>query len=279
VASVWDAASTGTAPPDFPEVEAAGDGERARYYTEADGVRASYQPSNGMLSVLSTPSGESWYWADDAATLPFLDAAEPMRQILHWWLGDRGILMLHGGAVGTPQGGVLVTGPNGSGKSTVALASLGSALRYAGDDYVAVVAGPPPHLYSLYNSGKLERHHMSLFEHRLPRLPRAEEVADEKAVIFVGRLYPDCVIPDFPLRAIVVPTVTPRTEARLCELPRMRALAALAPTTLLQHHPPQRDALAAMGSLVRELPTLSLEIGSDLESIPLAILSFLEGAR
>jgi hypothetical protein len=278
VISVWDSASTGTRPPGFPDVETGRDGERARYYAETDGIRASYQPSNGMLSVLSASIGESWYWADDAAALPFLDAAEPMRQILHWWLGDRGIQMLHGGAVGIPDGGVLVTGRNGSGKSTVALASLGSALRYAGDDYVAVDAGSPPRLYSLYSSGKLERHHLARFHDRLTQLPRVEEVVDEKAVIFVDQLYADCVITEFPLRAVVVPTVTDRTEARLRPLHPAKALASLAPTTLLQHHPPQPNALAAMGALVRDVPTLTLELGSDLASIPEVILTFLAGA-
>jgi hypothetical protein len=279
VLHVWDARSTGTAAPEFPEVAPVAGGERPRYYVEQDGLRASYQPGNGMLSVLDTTGCEGWYWADDAAALPFLDAAEPLRQIFHWWLGDQGLQMLHGGGVGLPTGGVLITGKNGSGKSTTALASLASQLRYAGDDYVVVEPGAPPRLHSLYNSGKLERHHLVRFRGLLTNLPNADEIADDKAVIFAEELYPDRVITDFPLRAVIVPRVTEARAARLVEISPAVALAALAPTTLLQHHPPQPNALAAMAELVRSVPTLSLELGSDLASIPATICEFLEAAR
>jgi hypothetical protein len=276
---VWDARSTGSPVPEFPDVESPLGGRRPRYYVEQVGVRATYQPGNGMLSVLDSARGEAWYWAEDAAALPFLDAAEPLRQILHWWLGDHSRQLLHGGGVGLPHGGVLITGRNGSGKSTTALACLVSEVRYAGDDYVVVEPGAPPRLYSLYNSGKLERHHLVRFRDVLTRLPRDDDVADEKAVIFADELYPGQVIRDFPLRAVIVPRVTKATRARLLEISPAAALAALAPTTLLQHHPPQPNALPAMAALVRSVPTLSLELGSDLASIPDVIQAYLRSWR
>jgi hypothetical protein len=141
---------------------------------------------------------------------------------------------------------------------------------------VAVEAGRPPRLYSLYNSGKLERHHATRFRDILTKLPGPEDVADDKAVVFINDLYPQWVITEFPLRAVVVPRVTERRVARLVPTHPAVALAALAPTTLLQHHPPQPNALAAMSALVQEVPTLALELGSDLRSISEAILGFLE---
>lgn len=275
---VWDTASTETATPELPEADPSPEGVRARYYVARNGVRAAYQPGNAMLSVLDSTRSEAWYWSSDAASLPFLDAAEPMRQIFHWWLGDRGLLMLHGGAVGIADGGVLITGKNGSGKSTAALASLSSHLCYAGDDYVVVEPGDPPRLHSLYNSGKLEQHHLVRFRDVLTNLPAADTVPDEKCVIFVNDLYPDHVVTNFPLRAVIVPRVTSGRKARLLELTPAAALAALAPTTLLQHFPPQPNALAAMAALVQSVPTLSLELGSDLASIGDVIGAYLEDA-
>ena len=276
VIHVWDARSTESLPPEFPDVEPAFDGQRPRYYFEQHPLRAAYQPGNGVLSVLDSGLREAWYWAEDALALPFLDAAEPLRQIFHWWLGDQRRQLLHGGGVGLPHGGVLITGRNGSGKSTTSLACLASELRYAGDDYVVVEPGAPPRLYSLYNSGKLERHHLVRFRGVLTKLPSGDDVADEKAVIFADELYPDRVIRDFPLRAVIVPRVTDARAARLREISPATALAALAPTTLLQHHPPQPDALPTMAELVRSVPTLGLEIGSDIGSIPSVIEAFLE---
>src|SRR5205814_9484870 len=124
------------------------------------------------------------------------------------------------------------------------------SLRYAGDDYVAVEAARPPRLYSLYNSGKLERHHARRFRDILTELPSPEDVADDKAVVYINDLYPQSVITEFPLCAIVVPQVTERRLARLVPTHPAVALAALAPATLLQHHPPQPTGLAAMRPLV-----------------------------
>ena len=102
----------------------------------------------------------AWHWVADAFTQPYWDQASPIRQILFWWLDSRDCIQVHGGAVGLESGGVLLVGKGGSGKSTVALSSLASELLYAGDDYVAVKPSPSPWVYSLYNSGKLEPHHV-----------------------------------------------------------------------------------------------------------------------
>ena len=54
------------------------------------------------------------------------------------------------------------------------------------------------------------------------------------------------------------------------------ALAALAPSTIFQLHPPAREALAQMAELVRTVPTFSLELGADVETIPGELLRLLE---
>lgn len=273
---VWDSVSTGAGAPELPAIPVTDAAPKARYAYDDGRVLAAYQPSGGMLSVLDRQSGQAWFWIRDATRIPFLDQAEPLRLILHWWLGDRSVQLLHGGGVGTTAGGVLVTGRNGSGKSTATLAGLGrSRLRYAGDDYVAVSLDPEPMLFSVYGSGKLERGHAT----RLPHLfddgaPTPSE--DEKTVVYVEERFGGSVIPEFPLRAVLLPRITDRARARLVRATGGEALAALAPTTLLQLHPPQPNALANMGRLVREVPVYALELGSDIASIPEAILGYLD---
>src|SRR5205823_136180 len=81
----------------------------------------------------------------------------PLRHILHLWLASRGVQFVHAGAVGRPSGGCLIVGKSGSGKSTSTLATLGSELLYAGDDYVGVsVTTGGAHVHSIYGCGKLE---------------------------------------------------------------------------------------------------------------------------
>ena len=263
---VWDAGTRAHAP------NAAG----ASYYYEQDGMRALHQPASDVLSVLDAGADTGWFWMPDANGLPYWDYTAPFRHLLSWWLDAQGLRQVHGGAVGTDEGGVLLVGAGGSGKSTTALSSLlDDRLRYAGDDYVAVESGRAPAVHSLYCSGKV--HPQDL--HRLPHLePAFADGArrDEKAVFYVEQAFPGRSSAGFPLRAIVVPRVTERQAARAVPGTRAEALAALAPSTIFQLHPPARDALAWMAALVRAVPAFVLELGRDVETIPAELLRIIE---
>jgi hypothetical protein len=267
---VWDTA------PGRPQTTAATSGAGASYYSEQDGVRALHQPASGVFSVLEAEKDTGWFRMPDATGLPYWDYTAPFRHLLSWWLDAQGLRQVHGGAVGTEDGGVVLVGPGGSGKSTTALSTLrDERLRYAGDDYVAVGSGPAPVVHSLYCSGKVHPEDL----HRLPHLEAALADGahpDEKAVFYVEQAFPGRSIAGFPLRAIVVPRVTDRRNARAVPGTRAEALAALAPSTIFQLHPPARDALAWMAGLVRAVPTFVLELGSDVETIPAALLRILE---
>jgi hypothetical protein len=265
---VWDSGSEANA--------ATASGAGASYYSEQDGVRALHQPASDVLSVLNAGADTGWFWMPDANGLPYWDYTAPFRHLLSWWLDAQGLRQVHGGAVGTEDGGVLLVGPGGSGKSTTALSTLGDErLRYAGDDYVAVGSGPAPAVHSLYCSGKVHPEDLHRLPHLEPALAHGAH-PDEKAVFYVERAFPGRSIAGFPLRAIVVPRVTERRAARAVPGTRAEALAALAPSTIFQLHPPARDALAWMAGLVRRVPTFVLELGSDVETIPAALLRILE---
>ena len=251
-------------------------GVGASYYSEQDGLRALHQPSD-VFSVLDAKADTGWFWMPDANGLPYWDYTAPFRHLLGWWLDAQGLRQVHGGAVGTEEGGVLLVGAGGSGKSTTALSTLlDERLRYAGDDYVAVGVARVPAVYSIYCSGKVHQRDL----HRLPHLEPALADGvrpDEKAVFYVERAFPGRSIAGFPLRAIVVPRVTERRAARAVPGTRAEALAALAPSTIFQLHPPARDALAWMAGLVRRVPTFVLELGSDVDTIPAELLRIVEG--
>lgn len=277
---VWDAATAqaqrpGFAPRRADDADPPSTGPGASYFYEGQGFRALHQPGPDLLSVLSADAGTGWFWMPDAGALPHWDYAAPFRHLLSWWLGARGQQHVHGGAVGTKSGGILLVGRGGSGKSTTALTSLlDERLRYAGDDYVALGGFEDPTIHSLYCSGKVHRSNL----HRVPHLRSAlanPDRPDEKAVIFIPRAFPGRSISGFPLRAIVMPRVTGRTSTRVVVAKQAAALAALAPSTIFQLHPPAREALARMARLVREVPAFTLELGDDVESIPEELVALL----
>ena len=275
---LWDSASTGAEPPPRPRVPV-NHAPGALYHFHEAPLQGVYRPGLESLSILDSEAGVAWHWVADAFEQPYWDEACPIRQILFWWLGSRGYLQVHGAAVGTSAGGVLLVGKGGSGKSTVALSTLGSNLLYAGDDYVAVAVEPSPRVQSLYSSGKLEPQHVhELLPHLLPLLSNAERLESEKAVIYVQEHFPDQTTSGFPLRAVLVPRVrAAQRESRIVEASRAAAFAALAPSTILQLHTADSKAFEAMAKLIGRVPCHGLEVGSDVSAIPEVIGNFLAG--
>lgn len=271
---VWDSTSTGAAEPSKPPVP---DDELpgAFYFFEDPPVRGVYQPGMEALSVVDLGAGLAWYWVRDPSVLPYWEQAAPLRQILHWYMATQGIQQVHSGAVGTPEGGVLLVGKGGSGKSTCSLTSLVSDLRYAGDDYVMVSIEPQPWIHSLFSSGKVEPHNLERVPHLRPAITNAERLDDEKAVVFVDQHFPDRPIAGFPLKAVVLPRITGGPVTRAVPTSAAAALAALAPSTVFQLHTAGREAFSFMAALVRQVPAYVLELGEDASAIPEAISDLL----
>jgi hypothetical protein len=272
---VWDSASTGVKGPPLLDANPVPAAISPIHYFDEGGVRALSRWET--LSVLDYESRRAWFWTADATGLRSWDWASPLRAILHWWLGHHGILQVHGGAVGTARGGVMVVGRGGSGKSTTTLACLSSGLRYAGDDFVGIAVSPEPWVHSLYSSGKLEPHHLARFPSLQSAVANPVRTDEDKVVVFAADAFPRAPIAGFPLRAVLVPKVVAvEPDTRLVPTSPAAALAALAPSTIFQLYPPQPDGLAKMARLVEKVPCFSAELGSDVSRIPDAILRFLE---
>ena len=272
---VWDSASTGTPAPPLPEASA-DDPYGAVYVREAEGVSLVYQPGPGLLLAYDRAEGRAWCWARDARALPYWDGASPFRRIFQAWLGERGVHLVHAGAIGFASGGVLVVGRGGSGKSSTCLASIGTPLRYAGDDYVAVSVDGRPRVHGLYCSGKLEPAHARRFDN-LAAAVDAASGADhqEKLVLDVGGCYPDALVREFPVEAVVLPFVGERT--RFTGARPAAVLAAVGVSTVLQAQPHDGRSLNAIAQLLRAVPCLRLELGPDVSEAPAAVARLLGG--
>lgn len=290
---LWDSASGDTALPPLPDVGEGPHQPGAFFYYSDDEVRTAFQLGTSgdprvlemyphaappSLSVLDTAAGEAFYWVSDAAAIPYWEEATAIRFLLDWWMRESEVYSLHAGAVGTAEGGVLLVGKSGSGKSTSTLACLQSEqLLYAGDDYVAVETGAAPHVHSLYSSGKVMPDHVQRLPFLLPAVSNADDLGEEKAVVYVHEEWPRAITTGFPLKALLAPKVTPGlVEARTVEISRIEGLAALAPSTVFQMHTRAKESLAAMSRLLEQVPCYRLELGSDIPSIPRAVEALLE---
>ena len=217
--------------------------------------------------VLDVERNEAVYWVETAAQIPYFEMAAPLRLVLHGWLRTKGIEVVHAAAVGSDDGCVLLVGKAGSGKSWTALAAARSDLRILADDYCLVSPGTPTRVSSVYNAAKTHGD-------ALDRLPFLDQMVsnpsrpdDDKAVYFLQEHMPDRLLLDADLRAIVIPRRTTAQTAVLSPAPRGAALAALAPSTILQLPAAGAETLERLTELVRNVPTYFLDVGTELSAI------------
>jgi hypothetical protein len=238
----------------------------------AGSVRAVFKLSPRTLSMFDEAAGSALWWTQSAHETPSYERAAPFRTILHWWAQRAGAQLVHGAAVGTERGAVLLAGSGGSGKSTAALSCLGSGLRFAGDDYVLVEQAADPVLHSVYCSGKLTRDQLSRFPQLRDLAEHTPSEADGKSIIFLHDHFPHELVRTMPLRAIVLPVVTHATRPVIRRASPSECLVGLAPSTMFQHPEAERGrTFRALVSLTRAVPGFHLEAGPEIAAIPAAL--------
>ncbi|MFN8443097.1 MAG: hypothetical protein U0175_20150 [Caldilineaceae bacterium] len=278
---LWESTTTGVFLPPLPALLHQPEPDHRAWgcYAHSERFRSFFQPSFQMFTMLDSQCNEAICWVHDAGQLPLADGGAPLLTLLHWWLGQRGYQVVHGAAVGTSAGAVLLVGKSGSGKSTTALACLNAGLAYLGDDYCLVGhvqgATPRPITYTLYSSGKV--HFADLM--RFPRLQTAQSsnrYADaDKALYFFATDFTAQIWPNLPLKAILLPQIKPAGESSINAVSPATALLQVAPSTVFQLIGEKEQILRQLGELVRKLPCYRLELGPDLVQIPTLIADLL----
>lgn len=239
-----------------------------------DRICTAYNWSAASLSILDKRNSLALYWTYDARKLPSYEISAPLRTILHWWMNHHGLQFVHGGAVGTSHGGVLLAGKGGSGKSTTVLSCLSKDMLYVSDDY-CLIATDPPYAYSIYSSAKLNADNIQRVPHLMPTLSNRDSMDKEKAVFFLYPYFEKKITTGFPVRAILLPLIMEKKETTLTPASPMEALKALALSTMSQLAQAGRDSVQIMQHLVHQVPCYHIELGTDLSQIPDVILSLL----
>jgi hypothetical protein len=236
-----------------------------------------YQLGSDTLSLFDAVTSTAIFWVRDVSCIQWYEIAAPIRAILHWWAGSNGLQLVHAGAVGTTDGGVVITGKGGVGKSTTTLACLEAGLLYAGDDYVLLEAAPAPFVHSLYGSAKLDSDALQRVPHLSPTINNHNRQGDEKAVLFLRENYGGRMTAGFPVKAILIPHITGRCETSLQPISIVAALKALAPSTIFQLPGAGEAAFQRLAEFAQKVPAYRLNLGTDLAAIPVAIRRLLLG--
>lgn len=238
-----------------------------------------FQWSSRSLVMLDVERGEAVYWVKSARQIPYFEMAAPLRLLLHGWLGHRGIELVHAAAVGSGDGCVLFVGKAGSGKSWATLASAAGGLRLLADDYCLVSPGSPAHVVSVYSAAKTNADALERLPFLRAMVGNPVRPEDDKAVYFLQEHVPEWLLREADLRAVLVPQLGNGRTTTLRPAPASAALAALAPSTILQLPAAGAATLRRLAEIVRAVPCHHLELGTDLETIPAAIAPLLEPVR
>lgn len=273
----WDSASTRTAMPRPPWGRDAYGPRGEILGFNGDRYRTVYMHGIGGIAIFDRERQLALYWVEDAAAIPYWERSFPFRVIFHWAFRGHPLQPLHAGAVGLPEGGVLITGKSGSGKTTTTLACIDSPLRYAGDDYVLVAIEPSPYVHSLYNSAKLEAHSLRLLPNLAPYVTNPDRQGDDKALIFLHASRPEKLIAGFPIRAVLVPRVSGQRDTRLRPLTGAAAALALAPSTIMHLQGDGPQAFRKIMALSQRVPAYELILGTEMTQIPEVIAAAIAG--
>jgi len=276
--NLWDGASTDVMTPPPPwrdDAYAYGAHGEVRGY-DSDRIRIVFNMYFDALSLLNVADNRAVFWVRDSDNIPFWETAAPLRILLHWWLGSRGLHFIHGAAIGIPTAGALLVGKGGSGKSTTALTCLNSELSYVSDDYCLLSEPPNPQAYSLYSSAKLKPDNTRL-PHLLPLVHNQNRQPNEKPFILLQQHFPEKLVPSLPMKMILVPQITGQVDTEIHPVKGAAALLALAPSTIFQLPGGTSAKFKEMAALVKEIPCYTLALGTDLTQIPQVIQTALEG--
>jgi hypothetical protein len=235
-----------------------------------DQFRTVYHIGTGSFSMIDCQRGRALFWTRDARLLPDHERSAPLRLIFSWWLESKGRLFVHAGAIANRNGAALLLGPGGAGKSTTALLCLREGWDYLADDYCAVDPAARQ-VFSLYNSAKISEDWLPNVPQLKSLLPISPIMHGNKHIYFLKQKVAQQLIASAPVRVLLLLDYSRQPETTITEASPAEALRAVAPSTIFQTSASGAITLQRLAELARCLPIRRLNLGSDLEQIPLKI--------
>lgn len=273
----WDAAETGIGLPLAPVPDAyvpyglTFATENGRYVHDARRhASACLDRAQGRLvgGVVSTASR----WLDERA--------RPFHRLLSVWLGGRGRQFVHAGLVAREGRGLLLAGSGGSGKSTASLLCAREGFDFLGDDFVALEPCPDDSYvgHSLYRSAVVELDHLARFPDLASHAVEPHHPEEGKSLLFFdGELGRRAGI-RAEVRGLVLARVVPSGRTTFRPASRQEALLGLAPSSLMLVTAGGVRSMDVLAGLLERTPCFWLEMGSDMEEVPIRMTKILEAA-
>jgi hypothetical protein len=223
----------------------------------------------GALTVLDVETGRACYVSRAPEALPEYECASPLRWLFHRFAVDRGMALVHAGAVAYSGRAALITGPTGSGKSTTTISCLAAGLSYLGDDRCLIRQGQLPQVYSIYTSAKVFAAEVDRFPiHGLSNAVSPMASPNEaKAIINVGQVAPHLMAKQAEIACVITPVVTGESRSRLVDISAAEAVKLLV-AEIIGHSPTTaKKSLLILSDVCKRRCAYRLEAGVNLEEV------------
>ena len=271
----WDGAATGVAPPLPPW---SGDdyyGHGGIRGFEAGPVRAAFNPTLGLLSLLDVTRNLAIVWLRDARRVPTTIAGTPLHIVFQWWADRLNRVLVHAAAIGVNGKALIVAGPSGAGKSTTALTALEHGAEYLGDDVVLVDPEPEPRVHSIYSSAKIDETTLAeRFPHLASTVYPQDRAPGDKHVLLLHPRTGRWTL-SLPIAAVLLPVVVARAGSRTVPVGSAEIVRALI-AGILPFPGKQTAAVARLARLARRVPGYRLELGRESAGVA-SVLESLSG--
>lgn len=232
-----------------------------------------------ILSCVDLQSNTAYCCYEDAERLLMYEISGPLRPIFNTILNRKGMQLVHASAIGSHGRSLLFAGAPGSGKSTLAVFCLQEGLSYQSDDICILTCEKQPRSLSIYNIAKLREDACPRFPSFAPLLTHFQEENEEKkAFFYVNEHFPDQVLKEAPVRAVVLPNIVDEPVSRLERATPIEAVRAVIAWT--DREIPKSDTLGdkIMLQALARLPAYRLHLGRDHRSTLDLIRGLLNGS-
>ncbi|MGH7587797.1 MAG: hypothetical protein ACRELU_04305, partial [Gemmatimonadota bacterium] len=209
--------------------------------------------------------------------LPLYDRGRPLHPQLLLWNQDRGAPPLHAGLVARAGRGALFVGEGGSGKTTSTLACLLHGFDFLGDDYISLSNDDRGGIvgHGVYGSTHVEPGHLARFPELQRHAVHPLWENEDKALVFLADVLPERLARESPIDALFLPSVR-SGPARVRPASPAQALLRLVQGTLALATHAGTGGMEPLFELASSVPAFWLDLGADLDEIPVTIAKTLD---
>lgn len=259
-----DSETTEISMPEMDFLSTPRDEPRKAFENEEGTIIATIEGEDPALSIINFRKRLALLWLPSVSRIPGYQLATPLRTIFHWILGENGIQLVHGAAVGYKGDGLLLSGLSGSGKTVASLSCLKAGWSFLGDDFVAIGPGVDSGsviIYSLYSSARLHPEIADQFDF----LEAA--ITDDKSLYFLHPRFAEQFKLEIPLHRLFMPNISEESSPS-SRLSTSDVVKEIMVPTLAYLPGRERTTLRNLSYLISNFPCHSACINGPISGIP-----------